>query len=111
MCETDLEHLLHVFFDCAFASQCWQLMGMHFDMWSVEDAAEWLLNKLETGRYAELIRIAMTLWTIWFFRNKKVWDNKVVTPKFAVDWSLKQLQEWKSAVVSNLQTPQHSAEN
>ncbi|XP_074326830.1 uncharacterized protein LOC141664772 [Apium graveolens] len=40
----------------------------------------------------------MTLWAIWFFRNKKVWDNKIVTPDFAVNWSLKQLQEWKIAV-------------
>ncbi|XP_074352920.1 uncharacterized protein LOC141692079 [Apium graveolens] len=42
--------------------------------------------------------MAMTLWAISFFRNKKVWENKVVTPRFVVEWSMNQLHDWKSAV-------------
>lgn len=32
MCERDVEHLLHVFFDCAFANQCWCYAGAGYDM-------------------------------------------------------------------------------
>lgn len=94
----DVEHLLHVFFDCAFASQCWQHMGLSFDMWEVEDATGWLLDKLATESHDHLSNIAMIPWGLWFFRNKKVWDDRSVTPRFVVEWSMKQLQDWKSAI-------------
>lgn len=41
--------------------------------------------------------IAMTLWGIWFFGNKKVWENKFVTLKFVMEWSSKQLADRKRA--------------
>lgn len=36
MCDNDVEHLLHVFFDCQFASQCWAYAGLSYDMSLVE---------------------------------------------------------------------------
>lgn len=66
-------------------------------MWEVEDAPGWLLDRLSTESYEILIRLAMTLWDIWFFRNKKVWKNRVVTSSFAMEWSLKQLKDWRDA--------------
>ncbi|KAL8093239.1 hypothetical protein AgCh_035216 [Apium graveolens] len=74
------------------------LPDLQFDMGEVEDATIWLLEQLATENNDKLVKVVMTLWAIWFFRNKKVWDNKIVTPDFAVNWSLKQLQEWKIAV-------------
>lgn len=32
MCEVDVEHLLHIFFDCSFAKQCWSYVGCVMDM-------------------------------------------------------------------------------
>lgn len=32
MCDTDVEHLFHVFFDSGFATLCWQRIGIHYDM-------------------------------------------------------------------------------
>lgn len=46
MCETDVEHMLHVFFDCPFSSSCWQYAEVHYDMSMREFAHEWLLQKL-----------------------------------------------------------------
>lgn len=43
MCERDVEHLLHVFFDCAFAYQCWLYAGTVFDMQYVEFGPDWLV--------------------------------------------------------------------
>lgn len=64
MCNRDMEHLLHVFFDCYFAAQCWQQVGIQYDMWVVENASAWLLDKLGTESYEKLCTIAMTLWGI-----------------------------------------------
>lgn len=109
LCNTDIEHLIHVFFYCNFASQCWQHIGLQFDMWEVEDATVWLLEKLATENNDNLIKIAMTPWVIWFFCNKEVWDNKTVTPNFAPDWSLKQLLEWRIEVSQVNGPKQHPA--
>ena len=38
MCEGDIEHLLHVFFDCTFAQQCWSTAGLNLDMRLVDSA-------------------------------------------------------------------------
>lgn len=99
MCNVDVEHLLHVFFDYGFASNCWHEMGLQFNMWEVENAHSWLLERLSTDSYESLSKVAMTLWGIWFFQNKKVLENKVVTSQFAMNWSMKQLEEWRAAHV------------
>lgn len=74
------------------------------------DATVWMLEKLCTESYDKLVRIAMILWDIWFFRNKRVWESEVVTPQFAADWSLKQLQDWKVAIAKS-QSSQNTNHN
>lgn len=36
MCNTDIEHNIHVFFDCPFASSCRHYAGLQYDMSAVE---------------------------------------------------------------------------
>lgn len=91
---TDVEHLLHVFFDCDFAVQCWQYLGQHLDLTTIEHAPTWLLQKLSSVGGEEIITIATGLWGIWNARNLRLWDNKVLTPALAMDWSKKQVTEW-----------------
>lgn len=76
MCGLDVEHKLHLFFDCSFASGCWQYVGLNYDMRQIEFAPDWLLHKLSTAEHDELVLIARVLWDIWFFRNKKVWTTR-----------------------------------
>lgn len=64
LCNRDVEHKLHVFFDCLFATQCWQLAGLGFDMADVKNALGWLLNRLETDNNDTLIKVAIVLWGI-----------------------------------------------
>lgn len=97
MCEADVEHFLHVFFDCPFATQCWKYAGGSFDMQHVEFAPDWLINKLSNASGDDCFLIAKVLWGIWFFRNKRVWENKVVTHTVAMDWSSKFFSDWKKA--------------
>lgn len=67
----DVEHLLHVFFDFQYASQCWSHVGVPYDMSEVEAAPEWLLQKLNDGNSQEVCRVASVLWGIWYARNKE----------------------------------------
>lgn len=97
-CGTDVEHLLHVFFDCDYATQCWHEVGFHLDMSREEYAPSWLLSKLQTDTQENLVSIAAVLWGIWYARNRRVWDEKEVPPKLAVQGRLKKINEWENAV-------------
>lgn len=46
MCNVDIEHLIHFFYDCRFAKHCWNHVGLSYDWNSVESVPDWLLNKL-----------------------------------------------------------------
>ena len=97
MCSIDVEHLLHVFFDCPFAKSCWQAVGFSLDMSQVYSAPEWLLSKLDTSNQAESVKLTTVLWGIWFWRNKKVWEDKSVTAEIAMELSFNNVNEWRKA--------------
>lgn len=83
-CMVDVEHLLHTFFDCRFAQECWRVVGLQFDTSGVEDLPGWLLQRLEVETQDMLIQIAKVLWGIWSARNLLVWENKALTPEVAM---------------------------
>lgn len=93
----DVEHLLHVFFDCSFAASYWRYKGFQFDMSTVDSAPDWLLNKLDTADNDELVNICTILWGVWFWRNKKVWEDRGVSTATAMDGSFNSLREWRNA--------------
>lgn len=75
MCNVDIEHPPHLFFDCPFASNCWHAANLNYDMMEVFSAPEWQLNKLEVAKHEEIVKICVVLGGIWFWRDKKVWNN------------------------------------
>ncbi|XP_074367955.1 uncharacterized protein LOC141708293 [Apium graveolens] len=93
MCETDVEHMIHLFYDYSFATECWNHVGLTYDWSQVECAHGWLLQKLTDAKAEELLKICMVLWGIWYWKNKKVWDGKVVTAAFAMDSSFQILAQ------------------
>lgn len=97
MCSIDVEHLLHVFFECDYARSCWHAVDLSYDMSEVVYAPEWLLYKLESSSQAEVIKISTVLWGIWFWRNKRVWEEKVINPAIAMETSCRNVQEWRKA--------------
>lgn len=97
MCIRDVEDLLHVFFDCQYASQCWNHIGLQYDMTNVHSAPEWLLNKVNEGDPQEVVKVVTVLWGIWHGRNKLVWENKTIAPSVVVDWSSRSISEWQQA--------------
>lgn len=65
MCNNDVEHLAHVFFDCNFASACWSEVHLNYDMSMVEDIPKWVIEKLSTGSSTEITKVCAVLWGIW----------------------------------------------
>lgn len=53
----------------------------------VESAPLWLLERLSCESHEVIIKIASVLWAVWFARNKKIWDVKVMTPSVAMEWN------------------------
>lgn len=76
ICDVDVEHKLYVFFNCPFAASCWEYVGVNYDMGRVEFAPHWLLHNLSYAKHDKIVVITKVLWGVWFFRNKKVWENK-----------------------------------
>lgn len=109
MCLADIEHLGHVFFYYPFASSCWQYAGIVYDMQMVDFVPDWLIQKICNASMEEIEVVEKVLWGIWYFRNRKVWDDKVVTNVVAMDWSTKSISDWKVAKKNKLQNQVLSA--
>ena len=73
-------------------------MGLQQDMRREDSAPSWLLKRLQEDTHDHLVTIAAVLWGIWFARNKRIWEGKVMSPKLAVQGSYKQINEWKDSV-------------
>lgn len=84
MCIGDIEHLLHLFFDCKFAKDCWRCVGLEYEMQIVENAPSWFLEKLASETHDNLVKIETVVWGVWFTRNKKIFEGKCLTPTAAM---------------------------
>lgn len=104
MCESDTEHLSHIFFDCKFAVECWQIAGLSFDMQNVEWVHDWLLDKISNEDEETVIKIAEILYCIWFVRNKKVWEGLVIPASVAMEISVRQVKDWQAAMERKMQS-------
>ena len=66
----------------------------------------WLLNMLSKAPENTLIKISTVLWSIWFARNKQIFESKNMPPAVGILWSKRQIDEWqvankKSGVLQN----------
>lgn len=98
VCERDVKHLLHVFFDCSFASLCWQKVDNDPDVQNVESAPSWLLDRLCVENEDNITKISQVLWGIWFARNKLVWEKVKLSPSVVMDISSKNIKVWQEAI-------------
>lgn len=101
MCGQDSETLLHLFFECVFAAECWRQVNLVYDMVGVVDGSGWLLDKLNEVPTEEVVKLCTVLWGVWFWRNKKVWSDKAVTATFAMEESCKSIASWREARKAN----------
>lgn len=74
--------------------------GLNYNMHEVFCAPDWLIQKINEGKVEEVSKIAIVLWGIWSWRNKKVWEGKVVSQTLAVDGSTKIVRDWRQAMAN-----------
>lgn len=97
VCNRDAKHLLHVFFDCQYASQCWNHVGLPYDMGDVQSAPEWLMNIFSERSSQEGAKVVSVLSGIWHGQDKMVWESKTIAPSIVIDWSSRSIFEWQQA--------------
>lgn len=83
MCSSDVEHMLHLFFDCEFAAGCWHHVSLCYDWSGVENANDWLLEKISSAPAEEAARICIVLWGVWYLLESKLKDLHNRTKKSA----------------------------
>ena len=94
MCNADVEHFRHVFLECPW---CWSYTGGEYDISNVEHLFTWVLERLSSETSLNLVRIASTLWGIWFARNMKIWEEKQLCLNVAMEIAIKMIDYWKKA--------------
>ena len=97
MCGTDIEHLRHLFCECSFAAECWSISGFNINMQETELTSEWLLNLISKEIEETILSVTNVLSGIWFSRNKRVWEGRIITPAVTMEVSAKTMQEWREA--------------
>ncbi|XP_074362434.1 uncharacterized protein LOC141702707 [Apium graveolens] len=97
MCNIDGENMIHAFFDCNFDAQYWSHVNLSYDMRELKCAPDWLLSKLDMCSVEVIIRICTLLWGVWFWRNKRVWEGRVINPVLSMDGAFNSVSEWKKA--------------
>ncbi|KAL8094028.1 hypothetical protein AgCh_035786 [Apium graveolens] len=97
LCNVDIEHARHVFLECEYARGCWDYSGCDLDISEVEDLSVWLLEKLGMEAETKLVQMTKVLWGIWFARNRRVWEEKLLSPMITMDISMKMVTEWRAA--------------
>lgn len=85
------------FFECEFATQCWNQLSCSSNMCDTDDAFDWLLQFLSSSSEEDIITIATGLWGIWYARNMRVWENKLLSPALTIEWSRKQIIDCREA--------------
>ena len=80
LCEGEVEHLRHLFFECIFSKECWHLAGLNFEAQDMEYVSEWLVSVLASGLLQDLVTMSAVLWGIWYARSKCVLESKTMPP-------------------------------
>lgn len=70
---------------------------MNVDVLGLDYIPTWLLSQVDCAPTNHVLGIAKVSMEYDFFRNKKVWENKIVNAVVAMDWSSKVITEGRKA--------------
>ena len=90
MCEQEEETLDHLFLKCPFARALWFSSPRNFRSDAIPSIRQWLISTLEKYKVGNgqednaLTYISATLWVIWIYRNKVMFENETVDVQQAI---------------------------
>ncbi|KAL8135927.1 hypothetical protein AgCh_010516 [Apium graveolens] len=96
MCNVDIEHVRHLFLECQYVKTCWGCLESTFDVSGVEVLSTWVLERMGSESEERLMKLVKAMWGIWWARNRRVWENKVVPPLRAIETCSKMISEWQA---------------
>jgi hypothetical protein len=93
--------LLNIFFfQCRFARSIWSIIQVAFDLYPQRSVANIFGNWLHgiDNRFRTLIRVGAlaVIWSLWLYRNDKVFNNKVSSPLQVIYRCTGTLRLWSS---------------
>ncbi|CAN1763719.1 Putative ribonuclease H protein At1g65750 [Linum perenne] len=103
VCGNDSEDYNHLFFDCSFATDCWNHAGL--SVWinsirmSVPQSSERIQRILQAAQSDSRDKASTVLWGIWNERNRRVWRNESCTAGTAMKLALDDVKNWSAAQI------------
>ncbi|XP_073024431.1 uncharacterized protein [Primulina eburnea] len=98
ICESGLENNWHVFIDCPYAKECWKIAKLdRLVMNCAKEAVSfthWLFESLNKFPKAALTVLSATLWSIWRYRNEKLWNGVSRPPQITVSLGHDMVWNW-----------------
>jgi len=105
-CASNHEDLMHVFFDCPFALQVWNITGLWHSVQyaiSITDSARAAIFHLLENLSVKLTqRLSTVIWSIWKHRNLKVWEDATKTIATVVERARSVVEDWRLANAPDL---------
>ncbi|KAL6575261.1 hypothetical protein OROMI_012546 [Orobanche minor] len=100
LCAGGNETMWHLFIECAFARDCWRVVGLWNTLESllneVDGLTELVLRLVDELPPAKLEAFAMTLWQVWRCRNNKVWQDEEMPAWRAIQLGTAFVADWKA---------------
>lgn len=110
LCGSGIENNWHLFVDCSYAQTCWKLANLlqHVNECASnsESFSQWLFSFLERCQ-THATTMAMILWSIWYYRNEKVWKNIDRPASVNISLASDLLHQWLKA--QTISHPQHNS--
>lgn len=103
LCHVCHEDDLHILFDCCFAKEVWHTMGLqNLVQVNLNDTVMDVLKRASTmGTKDQWVMVALFCWSIWFRRNRWVWDKVNVSVAGIKAMALNLLTDWRRVMAEN----------
>lgn len=94
-----IENTWHLFIDCLYAQNCWTITNVQIVAECAtqsESFTQWLFNCMDRCNAEGLQSLAMILWSIWKYRNDKLWNAVDQPVRVNISLASDQLQQWQT---------------
>lgn len=88
---------MHVLFECCFAKKVWEAVGMQnvVSVGENDEVLDVLRRIFESIDRDQCVMVGLFCWSLWFHRNKWVWERTNITVFGVKDLGLNLLADWR----------------
>ncbi|CAN1757082.1 Putative ribonuclease H protein At1g65750 [Linum perenne] len=101
ICGNDSEDYNHLFFDCPYATDCWEQAGLLIWINTIRTGTPRSDGRLQVILQAAQAdsrdKAGIVLWGIWKERNRRVWRSESCTTRTAMQLAFDDVANWRAA--------------